>query len=194
MRARLTIAAALLTAAVLGCGDGDGNERSCVPGSTQVCRCEGAKLGVQICKLDGSDWKECQCDGDADSDADTDTDTDADTDTNPSDIAVSPLSIEFGVTAVGVPISDTVLASSTGGQALVISRVEEEDTSHCFEYSCTHQGSDCSFPLQMASGEFATFTVTYTPTSVGGHVGTVSLYTNVTIKPVIHVGLTGSGT
>jgi hypothetical protein len=54
--------AAFATAAILltltAC---KGEERACVPGSTQTCVCPGVQQGAQACAADGARWEPCVC-------------------------------------------------------------------------------------------------------------------------------------
>lgn len=38
-----------------------GEEKACVPGSTQTCVCAGAQQGAQACAADGARWEPCAC-------------------------------------------------------------------------------------------------------------------------------------
>ncbi|WP_437878149.1 hypothetical protein [Sorangium sp. So ce513] len=51
-----TIAAIFLM--LTGC---KGEEKACVPGSTQTCVCPGVQQGAQTCAADGARWESCVC-------------------------------------------------------------------------------------------------------------------------------------
>jgi len=132
-------------------------------------------------------------DSDTDADSDVDTDTDTDTGAEGPDIFISPLSIDFGKVEVSKAKAGMVIVNSTGTEPLVISSITEDDPSGVFSYTCTYHAASCAFPLEIATGEQAQLEAVYAPTGLGDHVGTLTLQTNVPVKPVVHVALSGTG-
>ncbi|MGC9361463.1 MAG: choice-of-anchor D domain-containing protein, partial [Candidatus Syntrophosphaera sp.] len=99
-------------------------------------------------------------------------------------MTVTPDSWDFGTTAVGGTASKQFTISNTGTGTLNITALTIDGT----YYSLTETPT---LPVGLATGETATFTVQYAPTTSGTHTGTVYITDDLT-RTVTQVPLTGT--
>ncbi len=99
-------------------------------------------------------------------------------------LAVSPTTLNFGSLVVGISKSLTIALSASGSSVTVSS-----PTTTSSEFSL----SGVSFPLKIASGQSASFTVNFTPQTSGTASGTFSFASNASNSPTLET-LTGTGT
>jgi hypothetical protein len=60
---RSTIGAAIVMAAIVGCGGGGGTGKVCAPGASVSCTCTTGQMGAQVCTSDGAGYGSCMCSG-----------------------------------------------------------------------------------------------------------------------------------
>ena len=113
------------------------------------------------------------------------------------ELAVSPAqSIDFGLTAKGITVPRAVTVTNVGGGQLTISRVELVDDSGG-EFALVDGGflpaSATRTAHPLASGQAGTFTVTFTPHSLGGAAfGELRIFSDDVAKPGWSISLAGA--
>ncbi len=93
-------------------------------------------------------------------------------------------SLDFGSVTVGQSTERTVTLSNTGGQSLTISGVSTSLSSFSV--------SGLTLPLTLPAGATATLNVSFSPTSVGGLSGSLSIANSASNQPYV-ISLTGTG-
>lgn len=62
LRARSMVAVVLCVCAAAGCGsETSSDDKTCSPGATQSCTCNGSDTGAQVCAASGEGWGACDC-------------------------------------------------------------------------------------------------------------------------------------
>ncbi len=107
------------------------------------------------------------------------------TGTAPGLVTSTPASLGFGSVATGNSASLTETLTNSGGSALTISQIAPSGTGFAF--------SGITLPLTLGAAQSATFTVSFTPQSVGSTTGSLLITSNAS-DPALSVALTGSGT
>jgi hypothetical protein len=100
-------------------------------------------------------------------------------------LSANPASLSFGTVHVGSsePLSETI--TNTGGSTVTISKVAISGTGFAL--------SGISAPVNLAAGQSANFTVTYSPQSAGSGSGSVTVTSNGS-NPTLSIALTGTAT
>jgi hypothetical protein len=102
--------------------------------------------------------------------------------TKPGLLAVSPISISFGIVKVGNNQSQPATMTNSGGSSLQVTQVTPTGAGFSV--------SGLSLPLTLAAGQSQGFTVTFTPKSTGTISGNLSI-TNTGSTPTFNVSLSG---
>ena len=103
----------------------------------------------------------------------------------PGQLASTPASLGFGSVATGNSASLTETLTNSGGSALTISQITPGGTGFAF--------SGITLPVTLGAAQSATFTVSFTPQSVGSATGSLLITSNAS-DPTLSVALTGPGT
>ncbi|HEV2500517.1 MAG TPA: choice-of-anchor D domain-containing protein, partial [Terriglobia bacterium] len=99
-------------------------------------------------------------------------------------IAVNPASVSFGNVALGSKSSQSIILSNTGAGSVSISQMTP--TGNGFSIS------GLALPLTLSSGQSATFNATFSPTTAGSAVGSISVISTASDSPLA-VPLSGTG-
>ncbi len=102
----------------------------------------------------------------------------------PGVLGSNPTSLNFGSVTVGIKQSLSETVTNTGGASVTISQVAISGTGFSFTGITT--------PVTLTSGQSATFTVTFTPTSAGSESGSVAVTSNAS-NPSLSIPLSGTG-
>ncbi len=102
----------------------------------------------------------------------------------PSQLSVSPTSMNLGSVVVGQSHSSSGTLSASGGNVTVSS-----GSSNSAEFAL----SGISFPVTINAGQNASFTVTFTPQSSGSASGAITFVSNATNSPTVE-SVSGTGT
>ncbi len=100
-------------------------------------------------------------------------------------LAANPTSLSFGSVTVGGNQSLSETLTNTGGESITISKVAISGGGFSF--------NGISTPLNLASGQSATFSVTFAPNSTGSVSGNVTV-TSTASDPTLTIPVSGDGT
>lgn len=107
------------------------------------------------------------------------------TTTTTSTLSVNATSVAFGDVTVGTPSTQSLTLSSTGSAAVTVSATSITGTGFTF--------SGATFPLTISSGQSATLSLQFDPTSAGAATGQMTITSNSSANPQVQVSLTGTG-
>jgi Abnormal spindle-like microcephaly-assoc'd, ASPM-SPD-2-Hydin len=102
--------------------------------------------------------------------------------TKPGVLAVSPVSISFGIVKVGNNQNQPATMVNSGGSSLTVTKVTPTGTGFGV--------SGLSLPMTLAAGQSQPFTVTFAPQAVGSASGNLAI-TNSGSTPTVNVALSG---
>jgi hypothetical protein len=102
-----------------------------------------------------------------------------------STLSVNATSVAFGDVTVGTPSTQSLTLSSTGSAAVTVSATSITGAGFAF--------SGATFPLTISSGQSATLSVQFDPTSAGAATGQMTITSNSSANPQVQVSLTGTG-
>ena len=100
-----------------------------------------------------------------------------------SPISLNPSSVNFGSVNVGSTASQTVTVSNNGTTTVTISQA----TSSGAEFSV----GGTTLPVNIAAGQQGSFIASFTPTTTGSAIGTITIATNASSSPVVNLSGTG---
>jgi hypothetical protein len=99
-------------------------------------------------------------------------------------LAANPASVNFGSVLINTPQSQTITLTNSGAAAATVSSITPTGSGFGL--------SGVSVPLVLQSGQSASFTATFTPTSAGNATGSISLASNAS-NAALSIPLSGSG-
>ena len=99
-------------------------------------------------------------------------------------LAANPASVNFGSVLINTPQSQTITLTNSGAAAATVSSITPTGSGFGL--------SGVSVPLVLQSGQSASFTATFTPTSAGNATGSIALASNAS-NAALSIPLSGSG-